>query len=57
MTNIENELELFAKFDIQADYFTEYRSILMDQTQTPQQWGCKRNKLMWVRHHLKLWLQ
>ncbi|GIS28132.1 MAG: hypothetical protein CM15mP129_03290 [Chloroflexota bacterium] len=37
MTNIGFELGLFGKFDIQADYFTEYRSnILMDRAQTPQ---------------------
>ena len=43
MTNIGFELGLFGKFDIQADYFTEYRSnILMDRAQTPQQWDCKQ---------------
>ena len=40
MTNIGFELGLFAKFDIQADYFTEYRSnILMDRAQTPSTMG------------------
>ena len=40
MTNIGFELGLFGKFDIQADYFTEYRSnILMDRAQTPSTMG------------------
>ena len=40
MTNIGFELGLFGKFDLQADYFTEYRSnILMDRAQTPSTMG------------------
>ena len=40
MTNLGFELGLFGKIDIQADYFTEYRSnILMDRAQTPSTMG------------------
>ena len=40
MTNIGFEIGLFGKFDLQADYFTEYRSnILMDRAQTPSTMG------------------
>ena len=40
MTNIGFELGLFGKFDLQADYFKEYRSnILMDRAQTPSTMG------------------
>jgi len=40
MLNIGFELGLFGKVDIQADYFTEYRSnILMDRAQVPASMG------------------
>jgi TonB-linked SusC/RagA family outer membrane protein len=40
MLNIGFELGLFGKIDIQADYFTEYRSnILMDRAQVPASMG------------------
>lgn len=40
MTNMGFELGLFGKFDLQADYFKEYRSnILMDRAQTPSTMG------------------
>jgi hypothetical protein len=40
MTNIGFELGLFGMIDLQADYFTEYRSnILMDRAQTPSTLG------------------
>ena len=40
MLNVGFELGLFGKVDIQADYFTEYRSnILMDRAQVPASMG------------------
>jgi TonB-linked SusC/RagA family outer membrane protein len=40
MLNLGLELGLFGKIDIQADYFTEYRSnILMDRAQVPASMG------------------
>ena len=40
MLNLGFELGLFGKIDIQADYFTEYRSnILMDRAQVPASMG------------------
>ena len=40
MMNLGFELGLFGKIDLQADYFTEYRSnILMDRAQTPATLG------------------
>ena len=40
MLNVGFELGLFSKVDIQADYFTEYRSnILMDRAQVPASMG------------------
>jgi len=40
MLNLGIELGLFGKIDIQADYFTEYRSnILMDRAQVPASMG------------------
>ena len=40
MLNVGFELGLFGKIDIQADYFTEYRSnILMDRAQVPASMG------------------
>ena len=56
MTNLGFELGLFGKIDIQADYFTEYRSnILMDRAQTPQQWDYKlQSELMLGRHPLRV---
>ena len=40
MMNLGFELGLFGKIDLQADYFTEYRSnILMDRAQTPSTLG------------------
>ena len=40
MMNLGFELGLFGMVDIQADYFTEYRSnILMDRAQTPSTLG------------------